>query len=118
MAATAATNMLAPETGVIDTHWLEWLDSGVDPEIIADNCETAVDTEETPHTHEARYPISEFLNWNVTRFGHKAREHQQGWICRGLDPFKNWERMDWGCLKLDTPRIADKKPLKYEHPKG
>ena len=114
----AATNMLAPETGVIDTHWLEWLDSGVDPEIIADNCETAVDTEENPHTHEARYPISEFLNWSVTRFGHKARESQQGWICRGLDPFKNWGRMDWGCLKLDTPRIADKKPLKYEHPKG
>lgn len=99
-------------------HWQEWAASGVSSEIIAANLETLYDTITDPYTHEARFPIQEFLNWQVTRFGHQARENQRAWAFRGLDPLKDWERMEWGCLKLDRPRSSKGKDLKYEQPLG
>ncbi len=103
---------IAPE------HWREWQASGVSGEIIAANVETIHDTEVDPHSREPRFPIHEFLNWSVTRFGHQARENQRAWTFRGLDPLNNWERMEWGCLKLDRPRSSQGKELKYEQPVG
>ena len=52
-----------------------------------------------------------------------------GWLGRGLDPLNNWEPMEWGCFKPDSPRPAWKKAtsgewvktegsVKYEHPQG
>lgn len=102
---------IAPE------HFQEWLDSGVHPDIIHANVRTLFDTAADPHTPEATYPIAEFLNWNVTRFGQRARVTARAWICQGVEPAAG-QRMAWGCCKLDCPRIADRKPLKYEHPKG
>jgi len=99
-------------------HWQEWVASGVSGEIIAANVETIHDIAIDPYTHEARFPIHEFLNWQVTRFGHQARENQRAWTFRGLDPLNHWERMDWGCLKLDRARSSQGKELKYEQPVG
>ncbi|MDJ0735328.1 MAG: DUF3854 domain-containing protein [Nostocaceae cyanobacterium] len=40
-----------------------------------------------------------------------------GWWCSGLDPLKNWQRMEWGCFKPNQPRVNQKgKSIKYEHP--
>ena len=106
------------ESSLEPEHEQEWLNSGVDPAIIQANVKTIYDTAIDPYGHEAAYPIAEFLNWNVTRFGHQARETMRGWICQGLDPATG-ERMEWGCCKLDIPRLdAENKALKYEHPKG
>lgn len=52
-----------------------------------------------------------------------------GWRGCGLDPLNNWEAMEWGCFKPDSPRPAWKKrsdgewvktedTVKYEHPQG
>jgi hypothetical protein len=40
-----------------------------------------------------------------------------GWWCNGVDPLNNWERMNWGCLKPNQPRLNQEgKTIKYEHP--
>jgi hypothetical protein len=113
----AATEFLSTETLALE-HWQEWQASGVSGEIIAANVETIYDIAIDPHSHEPRYPIHEFLNWQVTRFGHQARENQRAWTFRGLDPLNHWERMEWGCLKLDRARSSKGKELKYEQPLG
>lgn len=40
-----------------------------------------------------------------------------GWVFQGLDPLNNFEPMNWGCFKADSPRKSrDGKTPKYEHP--
>jgi hypothetical protein len=40
-----------------------------------------------------------------------------GWWCSGLDPFNNWQGMEWGCFKPNEPRQSQNgKLIKYEHP--
>jgi hypothetical protein len=101
-------------------HEQEWLMSGVDRAIVQLNVRTLHDTEVDPCSREVSYPIAEALNWNVSRFGQQARAHLRGWWVSGLDPFNNWQRMEWGRFKPDanTP-ILDKqknKPAKYLSP--
>lgn len=89
-------------------HVQEWRDSGIDPAIIHANLESLSEATE----------IDRFLNWH-TRQRWQHSPFEQGWVCRGLDPLADWQRMGWGCFKPDTPRSnAEGKPLKYEHPKG
>ncbi|KAM3094232.1 plasmid replication protein, CyRepA1 family [Phormidesmis sp. 146-35] len=102
------------------SHEQEWLDSGVDPEIIRLNVKTLHDTAIDPFTHEVSYPIAEHLNWAVTRFGQQSRANVRGWWVSGIDPFAEWQRMDWGRFKPDgeTPVFdrAKQKPAKYLSP--
>jgi hypothetical protein len=99
-------------------HAQEWLDSGVDPEIVALNVETLTDTATHPNA-DSLFPIAERLNWNMHRFGHKTRQTLRGWWVSGIDPLTG-ERMAWGRFKPDanTPIIdqVKGKPAKYLSP--
>lgn len=99
-------------------HVQEWLASGVEPDIIALNVETLVDTATNPNS-DSLFPIAERLNWNITRFGQKARSTLRGWWVSGIDPF-TWNRMSWGRFKPDsTTPVLDRekgKPAKYLSP--
>ncbi len=101
-------------------HEQEWLDSGVDRGIIRLNVQTLCDTAIDPFTHEVSYPIAEHLHWSVTRFGQEARANVSGWWVSGIDPFSDWQRMEWGRFKpdADTPVFdrANRKPAKYLSP--
>ncbi|MEM6402202.1 MAG: DUF3854 domain-containing protein, partial [Cyanobacteria bacterium P01_D01_bin.116] len=49
----------------------------------------------------------------------KRYQHAElgGWWVSGLDPYNNWERMEWGRFKPTHPRIDSKgKFIKYESP--
>lgn len=101
-------------------HVQEWLDSGVDPGIIALNVETLTDTAATDYA-DSLFPIAERLNWKITRFGQHTRTNLRGWWVSGIDPLNNWQRMEWGRFKPDaaTP-VLDRekgKPAKYLSPK-
>ncbi|WP_245916026.1 plasmid replication protein, CyRepA1 family [Merismopedia glauca] len=103
-------------------HFLEWTQgSGVDPGIVRLNVETLLDSATDPNA-DCLFPIAERLNWQVRRFGHKARGNLRGWWVSGLDPLNNWQRMEWGRFKPDTNTpIIDKtkgKPAKYLSPSG
>lgn len=117
--AVAYKNSLTDRDLAAD-HEQEWLASGVDLEIVRLNVRSLHDTDMDSFTREATYPIAEALNWNITRFGHQARESVRGWWVSGVDPFQNWQRMDWGRFKpdADTP-VFDKqknKAAKYLSP--
>jgi len=100
-------------------HVQEWLNSGVDPGIIALNVETLTDTA-TDSYAESLFPIAERLNWKVARFGQKTRSNLRGWWVSGIDPLNNWQPMTWGRFKPDTATpILDRekgKPAKYLSP--
>lgn len=100
-------------------HVQEWLDSGVDAGIIALNVETLTDT--AAHDYgDSLFPIAERLNWKISRFGQQTRSNLRGWWVSGVDPFNNWQRMEWGRFKPDTATpVIDRikgKPAKYLSP--
>ena len=90
---------------VAKDHEQEWLDSGVDVQIIHLNVQTLIDSEVDEHCREMRYPIAERLNWNVARSNNQAL---RGWWVSGIDPLNGWQQMLWGRFKPDatTPVIA------------
>ncbi len=103
---------------VASDHEQEWLDSGVDPQIVHLNVLTLTDSEVDGHRHEMRYPIAERLNWTVTRSSRK--KSLRGWWVSGIDPLNHWQQMSWGRFKPDaaTP-VMDKvkgKAAKYLSP--
>ena len=102
---------------VAKDHEQEWLDSGVDRQIIHLNIQTLIDSEVDEHCHEMRYPIAERLNWNMKQPKHRTL---RGWWVSGIDPFTNWQQMSWGRFKPDaaTPIItsAKGKSAKYLSP--
>lgn len=105
-------NSIAPD------HLQEWIDSGVDPGIVALNVETLSDTATTDYA-DSLFPIAERLNWKITRFGQRTRTPLRGWWVSGIDPFSG-RRMEWGRFKPDaaTP-VLDRekgKPAKYLSP--
>jgi hypothetical protein len=115
------------ENDPLPQHWLgkaapdhaqEWLNSGVDPSIVALNVETLTDTATDPNA-DSVFPIAERLNWNIHRFGQKTRQTLRGWWVSGIDPL-TWASMNWGRFKPDanTPIIdqAKGKPAKYLSP--
>jgi Domain of unknown function (DUF3854) len=103
---------------VATDHEQEWLDSGVDPQIVHLNVLTLTDSEVDGHRHEMQYPIAERLNWTVTRSSRK--KSLRGWWVSGIDPLNHWQQMSWGRFKPDaaTP-VIDKvkgKAAKYLSP--
>lgn len=102
----------------------EWLASGVDPEIIALNVEEV----------SGRSAIELLLSNQIARLqkvtsyvtveaARLLRRHQNledgngGWWTSGVDPFNDWNRMEWGQLKPWIPRPDPDKPgksIKYE----
>ncbi len=103
---------------VAPDHEQEWLDSGVNAQIIHLNVQTLIDSEIDSHRHEMAYPIAEKLNWKVTRSGRKTA--LRGWWVSGVDPLNGWQQMLWGRFKPDaaTPVMdrAKGKPAKYLSP--
>jgi Domain of unknown function (DUF3854) len=50
----------------------------------------------------------------MRRYKHCAKG---GWWCSGLDPLNNWQSMEWGTFKPNSPaKNQDGKIIKYEHP--
>jgi Domain of unknown function (DUF3854) len=50
----------------------------------------------------------------MKRYNHCAKG---GWWCGGLDPLNNWQSMEWGTFKPNSPaKNQDGKIIKYEHP--
>ena len=84
---------------VAKDHEQEWLDSGVDVQIIHLNVQTLIDSEVDEHCREMRYPIAERLNWKVTRSSDRA---MRGWWVSGVDPLNGWQQMLWGRFKPDA----------------
>jgi hypothetical protein len=101
------------------SHWQEWLDSGIAPQIIAANLislegdrpfEYLCSAPGLPRTNTGRLTSSILKRYSHIEAG--------GWWCNGLDPEKSWEPMTWGCFKPDFPRtnLERGKIIKYEHP--
>jgi hypothetical protein len=50
----------------------------------------------------------------MKRYAHCAKG---GWWCSGLDPLNDWQAMEWGTFKPNSPaKNQDGKIIKYEHP--
>ena len=104
-----------------EKHRQEWLESAVDPEIIALNIESLKGDE----------PYQRLLyNWDGDRV-HKDAQWRQarkryghiengGWWCNGVDILNPGYETDWGCFKPDRQRTENRdgkqRTIKYEHP--
>lgn len=101
-------------------HWREWLDSGVDPEIIATNVRSLSGAEGYGYLCYSR----QLARTNTGRLASKwlktyGHIEAGGWWCSGIDPLNNWQAMPWGCFKPNCPRLPlepGKKLIKYETP--
>jgi hypothetical protein len=102
----------------------EWLESGVDPDLIALNVQTL--SGDAPYAYllyeitAASGRVHPDAQWRWARKHYSHIEHG-GWWCSGLDPLNNWQPMYWGCFKPHQPRKTFDpkgkiKPVKYEHP--
>ena len=102
----------------------EWLESGVDPDLIALNVQIL--SGDTPYPYllyeikAASGRVHPDAQWRWARKHYSHIEHG-GWWCSGLDPLNNWQPMYWGCFKPYQPRNSfdpngKTKPVKYEHP--
>jgi Domain of unknown function (DUF3854) len=101
------------------THWQEWLDSGIAPQIIAANL-TSLEGD-LPFDRLCSSPgLARTNSGRLTTSVLKRYSHIEagGWWCSGLDPERAWEPMSWGCFKPDHPRVdlERNKTIKYEHP--
>jgi Domain of unknown function (DUF3854) len=113
---------------ISEAHFQEWLDSGVDPEIIKLNVKSLIGDEVyeylipdpgavTKRTH----PDAQWRSI-LTRYGHLENG---GWWVSGADPLNGYTLNQWGSFKPDTPRnkhngfgAVENKKIKYEHPFG
>ncbi|QLE45526.1 DUF3854 domain-containing protein (plasmid) [Nostoc sp. C052] len=101
-------------------HQQEWLNSGVDEEIIALNVRSLYGT--TPYEYLLYSPkISRRNDGRLRDRDLKKYQHIElgGWWCSGVDPLNNYISMMWGCFKPDHPRRDRQKIhkfIKYEHP--
>ncbi|OYE04056.1 plasmid replication protein, CyRepA1 family [Nostoc sp. 'Peltigera membranacea cyanobiont' 232] len=101
-------------------HQQEWLNSGVDEEIIALNVRSLHGT--TPYEYLLYSPkISRRNDGRLRDRDLKKYQHIElgGWWCNGIDPLNEYALMMWGCFKPDQPRRDRQKIhkfIKYEHP--
>ena len=108
------------ETDSQALHLQEWLNSGVDEEIIALNVRSLHAT--TPYEYLLYSPkISRRNDGRLRDRDLKKYQHIElgGWWCNGIDPLNNYAQMMWGCFKPDHPRRDRQKIhkfIKYEHP--
>ncbi|WP_223270093.1 plasmid replication protein, CyRepA1 family [Nostoc sp. 'Peltigera membranacea cyanobiont' 213] len=108
------------ETDSQALHLQEWLNSGVDEEIIALNVRSLSGT--LPYEYLLYSPKISRRNDGRLR-DRDLKKYQQielgGWWCSGIDPLNNYVSMMWGCFKPDHPRRDRQKIhkfIKYEHP--
>ncbi|BCL39745.1 DUF3854 domain-containing protein [Nostoc sp. MS1] len=121
----------------LETHHLqEWLNSGVDEELILLNVRSLLGEEiyeyllyALPQT--ARRNDGRLRDGYLRLYAHITRV----WWVSGLDPLNDWQPMDWGRAKPDCPRLewegersrgsggeftsdlpSSSKPIKYESP--
>ena len=101
------------------SHWDDWINSQVDPELIRLNV-VSLD-QDTPYDYlcyskKLDRNASGRLNTATIRLF--AHTQDGGWWCNGLDPLDSWNPMMWGCFKPDRPRSTGEKQklIKYEHP--
>ncbi|MHC5747918.1 MAG: plasmid replication protein, CyRepA1 family [Nostoc sp.] len=108
------------ETDSQALHLQEWLNSGVDEEIIALNVRSLHGT--LPYEYLLYSPkISRRNDGRLRDRDLKKYQHIElgGWWCSGVDPLNNYALMMWGCFKPDHPRRDRQKIhkfIKYEHP--
>lgn len=109
-----------------DRHEREWLNSAVDPQIIALN---VISLEGLTPLEYLLYALPQSERRNDGRLREKylrqyAHTEKGGAWIFGRDPHNNWQFMEWGRFKPDFPRqgwdketqrLADKK-VKYESP--
>jgi len=104
----------------IETNHLdEWLNSGVDKEIIFLNVLSL--SGYNPHDY-LLYGLEDTERRNDGRLKDKwlkfyRHVERGGWWCSGIDLLTDKDSL-WGCFKPDFPRIPHQqhKPIKYEHP--
>ncbi|MCU0549550.1 MAG: DUF3854 domain-containing protein [Leptolyngbya sp. Prado105] len=106
----------------------EWLNSGVDPGIIALNAEEVSGrsaVELILSNQIAR--LQKVTSYVTVEAARLLRRHQNledgegGWWVSGIDPLNSWNRMEWGQLKPWVPRPDPDKPgklIKYESAVG
>ncbi|WP_242058205.1 MULTISPECIES: plasmid replication protein, CyRepA1 family [Nostoc] len=101
-------------------HLQEWLNSGVDEDLIALNVRSLVGT--TPYDYLLySNKISRRNDGRLRDRDLKKYQHIEhgGWWCSGIDLLNNYQSMLWGCFKPDKPRRDPQKihkHIKYEHP--
>ncbi|MHC5772071.1 MAG: plasmid replication protein, CyRepA1 family, partial [Nostoc sp.] len=101
-------------------HLTEWLNSGVDEELIALNMQSLSGT--LPYDYLLYSPkISRRNDGRLRDRDLKKYQHIEhgGWWCSGVDPLNDYQQMLWGCFKPDKPRRDPQKihkHIKYEHP--
>lgn len=99
-------------------YFLEWEASKVASEIIEKNVKfvegnAAYESLLWALGQECRTNTGTLRQKYLYRYNHL---YSGGWFCSTLDPFTNFSRSDWGCLKPVEPKEKDGKPIKYEHP--
>lgn len=113
---------------ITEAHFQEWIESGVDEEIIRLNVRSLIGDEVyeflipdpgavTKRTH----PDAQWRSIR-TRYGHLENG---GWWVSGADPLNGYTLNQWGSFKPNTPRnkhngfgASENKKIKYEHPFG
>ncbi len=107
-----------------DQHLNEWLASGVSPAAIALNVKS-VDGQEAielilSDAIAQRQKVTSYHTVGTTKLlEHYSHLEAGGWWVSGLDPLNDWQPMQWGQLKPDSPRPDPYKPgkdIKYEQP--
>ncbi|WP_341532037.1 plasmid replication protein, CyRepA1 family (plasmid) [Nostoc sp. UHCC 0302] len=107
-------------TNLESHHLQEWLNSGVDEEIISLNVRSLCGN--VPHEYLLYSPkISRRNDGRLRDRDLNKYQHIElgGWWCSGVDPLNNYVLMLWGCFKPDFPRRDRQKIhkfIKYEHP--
>jgi hypothetical protein len=111
-------DILKRPTQIELSHWEEWLQSGVAPELIVNNIRSLAGT--TPYEYLCysdsldRTNTGRLVSHLLKQYAHAE---QGGWWCSGVEPLTG-EPMLWGCFKPDRPRLdfEQRKKIKYEHP--
>ncbi|QQE67623.1 hypothetical protein GFS31_43360 (plasmid) [Leptolyngbya sp. BL0902] len=107
------------------THFCEWRQSCVKPELITANVSSLAG--EAVLECLVGDKLAGFGGWSqqyVTgAVSHVLRRYEQsvngGWWVSGLDPLNDWAPLDWGQFKADTPDLDHKgKAKKYSSPEG
>ena len=98
-------------------HWREWLDSGVEPEIVELNVKSLSGLASYDYLFYS--PQISRRNDGRLRDGELKRyRHLEagGWWCSGIN-LLTFEDSLWGCFKPNKPRLdGNGKTVKYEHP--
>lgn len=114
-------NLPVFRTTIDADHYLEWQLSGVSEAIIDRNVISI-----QPGVHAYDFIGSEHMDrrndGRLTSYWLKKYSHVEdgGWWCAGVDPDAPTKRMEWGCLKPNTPYFDEKRNRyrKYDHPFG